>query len=137
LREFLDEIAGLLEVMAREPGKEVMGDLQVQSAMQEFDKWVTDNVSCGAELSMRKRLRWTEINSGARVVRKDDLDVQRARNNVAHKEIHQTCLPRAASTENVRVPGEEAKEGEHLKPPSPTSTTSFTGLIAGDPEVAV
>jgi len=45
----------------------------MQSAMQKLNEWMTDNVSRGAELAMWERLRWTEINSGARVVRKDDL----------------------------------------------------------------
>ena len=41
--------------------------------MEKLDIWVTDDISCGAELPMREGLDRTEISSGARVVGKDNL----------------------------------------------------------------
>ena len=63
--------------------------------------------------------------------------MQRARNHVAHKEIHQTLLPRAATANNTPVPDEEATESENLEPPGPTATASLAGLSAGDPEMVI
>lgn len=71
--EFFDKVAGLFEIMAWKSGKEVMGNLQMESAMEKFHEWVTDHVSRGAELAMRERLGWAEISSRARVMGKDDL----------------------------------------------------------------
>ena len=66
-------MAGFFEIMAWKPGKEVMSNLEVQSAMDKFHEWVTNYVGCGAELAMREGLCWTEISSGTRVMGKDDL----------------------------------------------------------------
>jgi hypothetical protein len=156
LGEFLDKMAGFSEIMAWKPGKEVMSNLEVQSAMEKFHEWVTNYIGCGAQLAMREGLCWTEISSGSRVVRKDDLgklvrggriikranpasylDMQWTWNHVAHEEVHKTCFPRTAATNDVPIPVEEADKGEHLKPPSPTTTTSLAGVIAGDPEMAI
>ena len=149
-------MAGLFEIMAWQPGKEMMGDLQVESAVKKFRVGVTDYVGCGAELPMWEGLNWAEISSRARVVGKYDLgntvssqpqlskvsaqcylNVQWARNHVAHEEIHQACLPRTTSNKNAPVPEEEASECRYLKPPSPTTTTGFAGVVACDPEVLI
>ena len=63
--------------------------------------------------------------------------MQRARNHVAHKEIHQTLLPSAAAANNTPVPEEEATESENLEPPSPTATASLAGLSTGYPEMDI
>lgn len=73
LGEFLDKMAGLFEIMARKPGEEVMSNLEVEPAMEKFHEWVTNHVSCSAELAMGEGLCWTEISGGTRVVGKDDL----------------------------------------------------------------
>lgn len=62
--------------------------------------------------------------------------MQRARHHIAHEEIHQACLPRAAATKDPPVPEEEAADGEHLQPPSPATTAGLGGLAAGNPEIA-
>ena len=63
--------------------------------------------------------------------------MQRARNHIAHKEIHQTLLPRAATANNASIPEEETAQSENLEPPSPTATAGLDGLSAGNPEMAI
>jgi hypothetical protein len=38
---------------------------------------------------------------------------------------------------DVPIPAEEADEGEHFTLPSPTTTASLAGFIAGAPEVTI
>ena len=65
------------------------------------------------------------------------LHMQRARNYVAYKEIHQTLLPRAATANNAPIPDEEGTKGDHLEPPSPMAAASLAGLSTGGPEMVI
>ena len=66
-----------------------------------------------------------------------NLHMQRARNHVAHKEIHQTLLPRTATANNAPIPDEKDTDGDYLEPPSPAAAAGLAGLSTGDPEVVV
>jgi hypothetical protein len=62
--------------------------------------------------------------------------MQRARHHIAHDDIHQTGLPRAAAAEDSPVPVEEAADGQNFRPPNPATAAGLGGLVAGYPEIA-
>lgn len=61
LAELLNQIRRVEEVVPRETREEVVRDLEVQSAVQEGERGVADDVGCGAELAVHEGFGGAEV----------------------------------------------------------------------------
>jgi len=61
LSKFLDESTSFAQIVARKAGKEVMGDLEMKTAMKKAQIIGTDNVGGRAQLPVYKGFGGTEI----------------------------------------------------------------------------
>jgi hypothetical protein len=80
LGEFLDEDTGSPQVVSGQPGEHVVGDLEVETAVDELDRRRADHVDSGAELARGKGLADAEVSGGTREVGEDNLDKKMSRN---------------------------------------------------------
>ena len=73
VREGAHEFRGGHEVVPREAREEVVGDLEVEPAVQEGEVGRAGDVCCCAQMAVREGLAWSEVFCGPAEVREDEL----------------------------------------------------------------
>ena len=73
LCKLLDDQTSLAQVVTGQAREEMVGNLEVETTVDELDRWRTDNVDRRPQLTSEERLCDSQVLCGAREMRQHDL----------------------------------------------------------------